>query len=87
MTHGDIWQLTADDIEEYAQNYEAGHLNVGDWVWLDDGGELFVTADELQQRIGQREAALQDGEWPESWRQELEALRGALQRLQTVRRD
>lgn len=85
MTHGDIWQLTAADIEEYAQNYEADHLGAGDWVWLDDG-ELFVTADELQQRISEREAALRDGEWPESWRQELETLRDALRRLQDARR-
>ncbi|MNZ29129.1 hypothetical protein D3C78_463740 [compost metagenome] len=84
MPH-DIWQLTAADIEEYrAAGYDADHLGVGDCVW--DDGELFVTADELQQRIGERDAALQAGEWPESWRQELETLRDALQRLQGARR-
>lgn len=81
--HDDIWQLTPELIEEYRQDgYAAGHLEPGDWVWLDEGGELFLTAAELQQRIGAREAALRDGEWPASWQQELEAWRSALRRLQ-----
>lgn len=79
----DIWQLTAADIEEYrSAGYDADHLGVGDCVW--DDGELFVTADELQQRIGEREAALQTGEWPESWTDDLEVLRDALRRLRAA---
>ncbi|WP_455233717.1 hypothetical protein [Geopseudomonas aromaticivorans] len=83
MEHNDIWQLTPELIEEYRQDgYEADHLGVGDCVWND--GELFVTADELQQRIGEREAALQAGEWPESWTDDLEMLRDALRRLRAA---
>lgn len=83
----DIWQLTPELIEEYRHDgYEARHLEPGDWVWLDEDGELFVTAAELQQRICEREAALRDGEWPASWQQELEALRSALRRLQEAAR-
>lgn len=81
----DIIQLTGEVIAEYlADGYLGDHLEPGDWVWLDDGGELYVTLDELQTRIGELEGTLRDGQWLESWAEDLEMLRGALRRLRAA---
>jgi len=80
----DIWQLTAADIEEYAKNYEAGHLNPGDRVWCDE--ELFLTAEQIGDEIHQLENSLREYEWTdqESRQERLDLLREALHRLKTA---
>lgn len=85
MEHYDIWQLTAELIDAYRlDGYEADHLQPGQWVWLDDGGELYVALDELETRIGELEGTLCDGEWPERCHEDLAMLRDALRRLRAA---
>lgn len=84
MTHGDdIIQLTAELIAEYAAaGYDPHDLAHGDWVWQDDGGELYLTDVEVELEICRVQSALGGGEWDDpSWQDRLEVLLDAQRRL------
>ncbi len=84
MTHDDIIQLTAELIAEYAAaGYDPHDLQPGDWVWLDDGGELYLTDVEIDIEICQVQSALDGSKsWgDESWQDRLDVLLDAQRRL------
>lgn len=80
---GNIIQLTAELIAEYvADGYDAHDLAPGDWVWLDDEGELYMTATEIYDEIGRVESAITSGDWgDDDWQKRRDVLRSALERL------
>lgn len=81
MSEFDIIQLTAELIAEYVKDgYDPHDLQPGDWVWLDDGGELYMTADEIYDQIGRVEDAISNG-CDESWGRRRDVLRDALRRI------
>lgn len=84
MEHQDVIQLTAELIAEYcADGYQGDHLQPGDWVWLDEGCELYMTADEIFNELGRVESAIANGDWgDEGWERRRDVLRSALERLQ-----
>lgn len=79
MTDADIFILSADDLTEYAENYDADHLHPGDVVWCD--GELFLTLDELSLLAHQRRSNLERDDWGDDYREDVERLEDALRRL------
>lgn len=87
MECDDILQLTVELIDEYRDDgYNTADLQPGDWVWLDDdGGELYLTADEIEIEIAQVEHAIASGDWgDDNWERRLDVLRDALTRLQAA---
>lgn len=88
MNDHDIIQLTADLIAEYAADgYDAHDLQPGDFVWLDDGGELFMTDVEIEMEIGRVKSAQDGGEWADSdWLDRLGVLLDAQRRLAAAAR-
>lgn len=77
-----IFTLDDEILSEYrAGGYEADHLQPGDRVWLD--GDLFLTAEEIDEEIFSTERSLRDFSWANeaSMRERLEELREVLRRL------
>lgn len=78
----DIFTLTADDLSDYAQTYDADHLKPGDVVWCDD--ELFMTAADLDALVHERRSAMDGQEWRDGYLEEVERLEDALRRLRAA---
>lgn len=79
----DIIRLTTELIAEYQNDgFPADHLQPGDLVWLENGGELYMTAEEIGDEIGRVESAMGSGDWSDDgWQQRRDLLRDALERL------